>query len=123
MPARHSACHPDQDSDPDGDRERDQRTVLDLARHPVQRAIANLAAEFGGLVAKAHRLVSGQAPAAAKTLDDVADGRRDGVANLISGGGKAGRSAAAGLSADALDLIFKRAQTALESREIGLECG
>jgi hypothetical protein len=63
MPASsHPASHPNQDSYAYGDSESDQRAVLDLAGHPVQRVVAELGAELGGFVAKTRGLVAGQAP-------------------------------------------------------------
>jgi hypothetical protein len=54
----HSASHPDQDSDPDRNRERDQRGVLDLARDSLESIIADLGAEFGCIMAETYGLVS-----------------------------------------------------------------
>jgi glycosyltransferase involved in cell wall biosynthesis len=103
MPASsHPANHPNQDSCAYGDSE---RAVLDLAGHPVQSVVA----ELGGFVAETRGLVAGQAPAAAKAIDDFGHGRDDGVTDIIAGRRHAGRSMPAGRSPDLLKLVLKGA--------------
>ncbi len=68
MPA---SSHTNQDSYAYGDSESDQRMMLDLAGHPVQSVVT----EPGGFVAETHGLLAGQAPAAAKAIDDFGHGR------------------------------------------------
>jgi hypothetical protein len=86
MPApSHPASHPNQDSYGYGDSESNQRAVLELAGHPVQSVVAELGAELGGFVAETRGLVAGQAPAAAKAIDDFGHGRDDGVTDMIAG--------------------------------------
>jgi hypothetical protein len=109
-----SSGYPDQDSDPDRNRNRDQRAVLDLARHPLQRVVADLGAEFGGFIAETHRLHAGHAPAAAKAIDDFGHGGGDGVTDLISGGRHASRRAATGTSPYFLNLVLEGVQAALK---------
>jgi hypothetical protein len=106
MPASsHPASHPNQDSYAYGDSESDQRAVLDLAGDPVQSVVA----ELGGFVAETRGLVAGQAPAAAKAIDDFGHGRDDGVTNMIAGRRHAGRSMPAGRLPDSLKLVLKGA--------------
>jgi glycosyltransferase involved in cell wall biosynthesis len=106
MPASsHPASHPNQDSYADGDSESDQRAVLDLAGDPVQSVVA----ELGGFVAETRGLVAGQAPAAAKAIDDFGHGRDDGVTDMIAGRRHAGRSMPAGRLPDSLKLVLKGA--------------
>ena len=106
MPASsHPASHPNQDSYAYGDSESDQRAVLDLAGHPVQ----SLFAELGGFVAKTRSLVAGQAPAAAKAIDDFGHGRGDGVTDAIAGRRHAGRGVPAGRSPNSFKLVLKGA--------------
>jgi hypothetical protein len=119
MPASsHPASYPNQDSYAYGDSESDQRAVLDLAGHPVQSDVA----ELGGFVAKTRGLVAGQAPAAAKAIDDFGHGRGDGVTDMIAGRRHAGRSAPAGRSPDSFKLVLKGAYTALDGGDVGGEC-
>jgi hypothetical protein len=59
--------------------------VLHLASNPAQRIVADFAAKFEGLVADAHGLVAGHAPAAAKAIDDFTYGRGNCVTDLIAG--------------------------------------
>jgi hypothetical protein len=88
MPASsHPASHPNQDSYADGDGENNQRAVLDLAGHPLQRIVAELGAQRARFVAETRGLVAGQAPAAAKAIDDFSHGRGDGVTEVIAGRG------------------------------------
>src|SRR5271166_722056 len=106
MPASsHAASYPNQDSYAYGDSESDQRTVLDLAGHPVQSVVT----ELGGFVAKTRRLAAGQAPAAAKPVGDFGHGRGDGVTDVIAGRRHAGRRVPAGRSADSFKLFLKGA--------------
>jgi hypothetical protein len=110
MPApSHPASHPNQGSYGYGDSESNQRAVLELAGHPVQSVVAELGAELGGFVAETRGLVAGQAPAAAKAIDDFGHGRDDGVTDMIAGRRHAGRSMPAGRSSDSLKLVLKGA--------------
>jgi hypothetical protein len=102
MPA---SSHPNQDSYAYGDSESDQRTMLDLAGHLVQSAIT----ELGGFVTKTRSLVAGQAPAAAKAIDDFGHGRGDGVTDVIAGRRHAGRGVPADRSPDSFKLVLKGA--------------
>jgi hypothetical protein len=118
----HPASYPNQDSYAYGDSESDQRAMLDLAGHPVQSVVTELDAELGGFVAKARRLVAGQAPAAAKAIDDFGHGRGDGVTDVIAGRRHAARGVPAGSSPDSFKLVLKGAYAALDGGDVGGEC-
>src|SRR5260370_1147915 len=108
----HSTSHPDENSDPDGNRKRSQRAVLALVRDSLQSIIAELGAEFGRIMAETYGFVLGQAPAAANAVDDFIHRGRDGIADLVSGRRHACRGAAAGPSPDLINLILERVQAA-----------
>ena len=59
--------------------------MLHFAGNPVQCIVADFAAKLDGLVGGTHGPVAGQAPAAAKTIDDFTYGRRNCVTDLIAG--------------------------------------
>jgi hypothetical protein len=123
MPASsHPASYPNQDSYAYGDDKSDQRAVLDLAGHPVQSVVAELGAELGGFVAKTHGLVTGQAPAAAKAVDDFGHGRGDGVTDMIAGRRHTGGGVPAGRSPNSFKLVLKGAYAALDGGDVGGEC-
>jgi hypothetical protein len=79
--------------------------VLHLAGNPVHGIGANL----DGLVADTHGLVAGQAPAAAKAIDDFTYGRGNGVTDLIAGRRYPGRRTPAGCSAGSFQLVLESA--------------
>jgi hypothetical protein len=116
-----SASHPYEHPHPNGDRKRDQGALLDLARDSREGVIAELGAEFGCIMAETRGLVAGQAPAAAKALDNFVDRDRDGIADLVPGCGHARRGAAAGAAPELLDLALERMQAALEGGDVAVE--
>jgi hypothetical protein len=123
MPAcSHSASHPNQDSYAYGDRKSDQRAVLDLVGHPVQSIVAEPGPELGGFVAETRGLVAGQAPAAAKPVDDFGHCRSDGVTDAIAGRRHASGGVPARRPPYSFKLVLKGAYAGLDFGDVVGEC-
>ena len=84
--------------------------VFDLARNSAQGIVANPGTNLDCLVAEPGRFIARQTPTTAESIDDLAHGRRDGVANLIAAGRRcADRGALASPSPDSLKLVLNGA--------------
>jgi hypothetical protein len=107
-----AAGHPDQNSDADRDRQRNQRTLLGLVRDPLQGVVAHLGADLERLVAKIGRLIDRGALAATEAISNFAQDRPDHFGNLISGAPGAGGRRSAGAFPDPGKLALDGAQMA-----------
>src|SRR5712692_3274428 len=100
----------DEKTDAGGDRQGDERAVLDLIGEPPQRVVP----ELRRFVAELDGLAADRARPAAKPIADLAQCRGDRVTDTV-GGLHRGRGSPA---ADSLELLLERSQPALDLGEV-----